>query len=95
VTTGLLLVLNYTSNEESFDSVQYLILERTYGYFVRILHFNGAAFIFIILYLHLFKALFYGSYRLSKVWRVGIILLVLMIATAFSGYVLLYSQMSY
>jgi len=95
VVTGLLLVLNYTSNEGAFDSVQYLIIERTYGYLVRILHFNGAAFIFIILYLHLFKALFYGSYRLSKVWRVGIMLLVLIMAAAFSGYVLLYSQMSY
>jgi len=95
VVTGLLLVLSYTDREEAFDSVQYLMLERTYGYFIRILHFNGAAFIFIILYLHLFKALFYGSYRLSKVWGVGILLFVLIIATAFTGYVLLYSQMSY
>jgi ubiquinol-cytochrome c reductase cytochrome b subunit len=95
VVTGLLLVLRYTDREEAFDSVQYLILETTYGYFIRILHFNGAAFIFIVLYLHLFKGLFYGSYRLSKVWGVGILLLVLIIATAFTGYVLLYSQISY
>jgi len=95
VATGLLLVLGYTSNEEAFDSVQYIMMERSYGYLIRILHFNGAAFIFIILYLHLFKALFYGSYRLNKVWGVGVILFVLMMATAFSGYVLLYSQMSY
>jgi ubiquinol-cytochrome c reductase cytochrome b subunit len=67
VVTGLLLVLNYTSNEGAFDSVQYLMIERNYGYFVRILHFNGAASIFIVLYLHLFKGLYHGSYRLSKV----------------------------
>ncbi len=95
VVTGLLLVLNYTSNEGAFDSVQYLMIERNYGYFVRILHFNGAASIFIVLYLHLFKGLYHGSYRLSKVWRTGVLLLVLIIATAFSGYVLLYSQMRY
>jgi ubiquinol-cytochrome c reductase cytochrome b subunit len=94
--TGLLLVFFYSNDVGiSFNSVQYIMYEVNGGWFLRILHFNGANLIFIFLYLHLLKAIFLASYRLKRVWLVGILILLLIIAEAFTGYVLVWAQISF
>lgn len=85
----------YYRVEGAFGRVQYLMYEVGWGWFLRCLHFNGARILFIFLYLHLFKGLFIGSYRLSKVWSVGVVILFLFIGVSFIGYVLVYSQMRF
>lgn len=96
VLTGLLLRIYYTNTiEGAFDSVQYIMFNVNHGWFVRLLHFNGASLLFLFLYIHFFKGLFFFSYRLTLVWVVGMVLLILCIVESFSGYVLVWSQMSF
>lgn len=96
VFSGVFLAFNY-SNEVfySFSRVQFIIYERFLGWIFRLFHFNGARFFFFILFLHFFKGLFFFSYRLFKVWNLGLLIFVILIATAFIGYVLVWSQISF
>jgi len=79
----------------AFFSVQEIIIEVSGGWLFRLLHANGASFFFVLVYLHFFKGLFYSSFNLVKVWRIGSIILLFLIAEAFLGYTLVWSQISF
>ena len=86
---GVFLVLYYSPDSSlAFFRVQYLMVERNFGWIFRLLHFNGARLFFFFLYLHFFKGLFFRRFRLSFVWLRGISLFLLLMAEAFMGYVL-------
>ena len=94
--SGLFLVFYYSNDSLlSFDSIQYIIYEVFGGWFLRILHFNGASLFFLFLYIHFFKGLFFFSYRLKKVWLVGILIFLLFMIVAFIGYVLVWAQIRF
>nr|BCD52138.1 cytochrome b [Strongyloides sp. EN-2020c]BCD52150.1 cytochrome b [Strongyloides sp. EN-2020c] len=96
IMTGLFLSFYYVaSGFDSFLSVQYIMLDVNYGWFFRLLHFNGASFFFFFLYLHFFKGLYMCSYRLKGVWLVGLVLFFFFMMEAFMGYVLVWAQMSF
>lgn len=97
IVTGVTLAMHYTPNVDlAFISVEHIIRDVNYGWFIRYLHANTASFFFIFLYAHVGRGLYYGSYRWprSLPWIIGVIILVLTMATAFLGYVLPYGQMS-
>lgn len=79
----------------AFSSVQYIMFETNFGWAFRLMHANGASLFFFFLFLHFFKALFFQRYRLSLVWASGLTLLVLLMAEAFIGYVLVWAQMRF
>jgi len=94
--TGVFLTFFFTNHFTfAFDSIQYIINEVSLGWFFRLCHFNGARFLFLLIYLHFFKALFIGGYRLFWVWLVGLFLFLLFMAESLLGYVLVWSQMSF
>jgi len=94
--TGFFLVFYYSNDSSlSFDTVQYIIYEVNNGWLIRIFHSNGASLFFIFLYLHFFKGLIFFSYRLKKVWLVGILIFLLFMIIAFMGYVLVWAQISF
>ena len=96
ILTGTFLAFYYSNDGTlAFLSVQYIIYEVNFGWIFRVLHFNGASLFFIFLYLHLFKGMFFMSYRLKKVWVSGIVILLLVIMEAFMGYVLVWAQMRF
>jgi quinol-cytochrome oxidoreductase complex cytochrome b subunit len=98
IITGIFLAMHYVSHEDyAFSSVEYLMREVDYGWALRYFHANGASAFFAIVYLHLFRSLYYGSFYYPRraLWAVGVIILLLMIVTAFVGYVLPWGQMSY
>ena len=98
IITGLILAMFYlNSGDHAFDSLEFIMRNVNYGWLIRYLHSNGASFFFIILYLHISKALYYKSfmYPRQKVWYSGLILYFLVMATAFLGYVLPWGQMSF
>jgi len=98
IVTGIFLVMFYSTNASlAFLSVEHLMRDVPYGWFLRYLHANGASFFFIVVYAHLFRGLYYGSYFYPRrlLWCSGVIILLLMIVTAFLGYVLPWGQMSY
>jgi ubiquinol-cytochrome c reductase cytochrome b/c1 subunit len=98
IITGIFLVMFYCSNASlAFLSVEHLMRDVPYGWFIRYLHANGASFFFIVVYAHLLRGLFYGSYFYPRrlLWCSGVIILLLMILTSFLGYVLPWGQMSY
>jgi len=96
ILTGTVLVFYYTPERSmSFDSVQYIMLESNLGWILRIFHFNGARMFFIFIFLHLFKGLFFFSYRLKFVWSTGLLIFLLLIIEAFMGYVLVWAQISF
>ena len=98
IATGLILSTYYVSSVElAFDSVEYIMREVEYGWLIRYMHSNGASIFFILMYLHIGKAIFYGSYSRPRqvVWYVGVIIFVLSILTAFTGYILPWGQMSF
>nr|UZC53687.1 cytochrome b [Ultragryllacris sp. 1 JL-2022a] len=96
IATGLFLAMHYTANIESaFNSVVHICRDVNYGWFLRTLHANGASFFFICLYLHVGRGMYYGSYNYLHTWMVGVILLFLVMGTAFMGYVLPWGQMSF
>lgn len=92
--TGVLLVFYY-GTEVNFDSVQYIMYDVNWGWLIRVVHFNGARFFFIFMYLHVFKGLFYGGYRLAWVWLVGVVMMLMFMGVGFMGYVLVNAQMRY
>ena len=98
IVTGVMLAMQYTANVDmAFNSVERIMRDVNYGWLLRYLHMNGATFFFIAIYIHLFRGLYYGSYKPPReiLWWLGIIILILMMMTAFMGYVLPWGQMSY
>nr|YP_007890349.1 cytochrome b [Bursaphelenchus mucronatus]AGC41354.1 cytochrome b [Bursaphelenchus mucronatus] len=94
--SGTFLVFYYSADSMiAFSSVQYIMTEVNFGWLFRIFHFNGASLFFIFLYLHFFKALFFNSYRLFKVWSSGLVIFLCIMMEAFMGYVLVWAQMSF
>nr|AEK01208.1 cytochrome b [Lampris megalopsis] len=96
ILTGLFLAMHYTSDiSTAFSSVVHTCRDVNYGWFIRSLHANGASFFFICIYLHIARGLYYGSYLYKETWTIGVVLLGLVMATAFVGYVLPWGQMSF
>nr|BAE72448.1 cytochrome b [Synagrops philippinensis] len=94
--TGLFLAMHYTSDiATAFSSVAHISRDVNYGWLVRNLHANGASFFFVCIYLHIGRGLYYGSYLYKETWNVGVVLLLLVMMTAFVGYVLPWGQMSF
>nr|YP_009408796.1 cytochrome b [Eurycea cirrigera]ASK85753.1 cytochrome b [Eurycea cirrigera]ASS30856.1 cytochrome b [Eurycea cirrigera] len=96
ILTGLFLAMHYTADTTSaFSSVAHICRDVNYGWLVRNIHTNGASIFFICIYLHIGRGLYYGSYMFKETWNIGVILLFLVMATAFVGYVLPWGQMSF
>jgi quinol-cytochrome oxidoreductase complex cytochrome b subunit len=98
IVTGIVLAMHYVpSASMAFDSVENIMRDVNYGWLLRYMHSNGASLFFLAVYLHVFRGLYYGSYKAPReiLWILGVIILVLMIATAFLGYVLPWGQMSF
>nr|YP_010892956.1 cytochrome b [Lampris incognitus]AEK01215.1 cytochrome b [Lampris incognitus]AEK01216.1 cytochrome b [Lampris incognitus]AEK01217.1 cytochrome b [Lampris incognitus]AEK01218.1 cytochrome b [Lampris incognitus]AEK01219.1 cytochrome b [Lampris incognitus] len=96
ILTGLFLAMHYTSDiSTAFSSVVHTCRDVNYGWLIRSLHANGASFFFICIYLHIARGLYYGSYLYKETWTIGVVLLGLVMATAFVGYVLPWGQMSF
>nr|YP_010155430.1 cytochrome b [Dicraeus orientalis]QQX44923.1 cytochrome b [Dicraeus orientalis] len=96
ILTGLFLAMHYTANIElAFNSVNHICRDVNNGWFLRTLHANGASFFFICIYLHVGRGMYYGSYLYKETWLVGVIILFLVMGTAFMGYVLPWGQMSF
>nr|YP_009685555.1 cytochrome b [Raddaella batesii]QDT76456.1 cytochrome b [Raddaella batesii] len=94
--TGLFLAMHYTSDiSTAFSSVVHICRDVNYGWLIRNTHANGASFFFICIYLHIGRGLYYGSYLYKETWYVGVLLLLLVMMTAFVGYVLPWGQMSF
>jgi len=98
ILTGLFLAMHYVPDVDlAFSSIEHLVRDVNNGWFIRISHANGASMFFIVVYIHMFRGLYYGSYLDPRrlLWSTGVIILLLMIATAFLGYVLPWGQMSF
>nr|WCI19177.1 cytochrome b [Fejervarya limnocharis]WCI19190.1 cytochrome b [Fejervarya limnocharis] len=96
IVTGLFLAMHYTADTSlAFSSVAHICRDVNNGWLLRNLHANGASFFFICIYLHIGRGLYYGSFLYKETWNTGIILLFLVMATAFMGYVLPWGQMSF
>nr|ABB54786.1 cytochrome b [Brama brama] len=96
ILTGLFLAMHYTPDVESaFASVAHICRDVNFGWLIRNLHANGASFFFVCLYLHIGRGLYYGSYLYKETWNIGVILFLLVMMTAFVGYVLPWGQMSF
>nr|YP_008593690.1 cytochrome b [Peprilus triacanthus]WNH18811.1 cytochrome b [Peprilus burti]WNH37191.1 cytochrome b [Peprilus triacanthus]BAN83684.1 cytochrome b [Peprilus triacanthus]BAW88976.1 cytochrome b [Peprilus burti] len=96
ILTGLFLAMHYTPDIESaFNSVAHICRDVNFGWLIRNLHANGASFFFICIYLHIGRGLYYGSYLYKETWNTGVVLLLLVMMTAFVGYVLPWGQMSF
>lgn len=97
ILTGILLAMHYTPHVDlAFASLEHIMRDVNYGWLLRYVHANGASMFFIIVYIHMFRGLYFGSYTKPRhlVWIIGVIILLLMILTAFIGYVLPWGQMS-
>nr|YP_010852858.1 cytochrome b [Symbrenthia lilaea]WGL40277.1 cytochrome b [Symbrenthia lilaea]WGN99227.1 cytochrome b [Symbrenthia lilaea]WKR35345.1 cytochrome b [Symbrenthia lilaea] len=96
IITGLFLTMYYTANIElAFYSVNYICRNVNYGWMIRTFHANGASFFFICIYIHIGRGIYYESFNLKPTWMMGVIILFLLMATAFMGYVLPWGQMSF
>nr|AER36101.1 cytochrome b [Thunnus orientalis] len=96
ILTGLFLAMHYTPDVESaFASVAHICRDVNFGWLIRNLHANGASFYFICIYFHIGRGLYYGSYLYKETWNIGVVLLLLVMMTAFVGYVLPWGQMSF
>ncbi|MFC3229608.1 cytochrome b N-terminal domain-containing protein [Marinibaculum pumilum] len=98
IVTGLVLAMHYTPHTDlAFASVEHIMRDVNYGWLLRYIHANGASFFFIVVYIHIFRGLYYGSYKSPReiLWFLGVIIMLLMMATAFMGYVLPWGQMSF
>jgi quinol-cytochrome oxidoreductase complex cytochrome b subunit len=96
--TGIVLAMHYTPDTAlAFDSVERIMRDVNYGWLIRYLHVNGGSFFFIVVYIHIFRGLYYGSYKSPRelLWMLGVVILLIMMATAFMGYVLPWGQMSF
>ena len=98
IVTGIILSMHYTAHvDHAFQSVERIMRDVNYGWLIRYIHSNGASFFFIVVYIHIFRGLYYGSYKAPRelLWILGVVILLLMMATAFMGYVLPWGQMSF
>jgi ubiquinol-cytochrome c reductase cytochrome b subunit len=98
IATGILLAMHYVPNADmAFGSIQHIMRDVNYGWLLRYIHANGATMFFIVVYVHIFRGLYYGSYKYPRelLWMLGVVILLLMMATAFMGYVLPWGQMSF
>jgi ubiquinol-cytochrome c reductase cytochrome b subunit len=98
IVSGIVLAMHYTPHVAlAFNSVERIMRDVNYGWLIRYVHMNGASFFFIVVYIHIFRGLYYGSYKAPRevLWGLGVIILLLMMATAFMGYVLPWGQMSF
>nr|UPL65803.1 cytochrome b [Megalotomus sp.] len=95
IITGIFLAMHYTANVElAFNSVIHISRDVNYGWLIRNTHANGASLFFMCLYIHIGRGIYYSSFKLIMTWNVGVILLFMIMATAFLGYVLPWGQMS-
>lgn len=97
ILSGVFLAMNYTPHAAmAFDSVERIMRDVNFGWLLRYMHMNGAHFFFAVVYIHIFRGMYYGSYKNPRelLWLLGIVIFVLMMATAFMGYTLPWSQMS-
>ncbi len=91
IVTGIVLAFHYTPHADmAFDSVEHIMCNVNYGWLLRYAHANGASLFFAVVYVHLFRGLYYGSYKAPRelLWWLGILLLLTMMGSAFTGYVL-------
>nr|ALN11553.1 cytochrome b [Hylodes meridionalis] len=96
IVTGLFLAMHYTADTSlAFSSIAHICRDVNNGWLLRNLHANGASFFFICIYLHIGRGMYYGSFLFKETWNIGVILLFLVMATAFVGYVLPWGQMSF
>ena len=98
IVTGLVLAMHYIAHADmAFSSVEHIMRDVNYGWLLRYVHANGASMFFLAVYIHIFRSLFYGSYKSPReiIWILGIIIYLLMMAAAFMGYVLPWGQMSF
>jgi len=98
IVSGIVLAMNYTAHiDYAFDSVERIMRDVNFGWLIRYIHMNGASFFFIVVYIHMFRGLYYGSYKAPReiLWILGVVIMLLMMATAFMGYVLPWGQMSF
>ena len=98
ILTGIFLAMHYTAHIDlAFNSVEHIMRDVNNGWLIRYIHANGASFFFIVVYIHIFRGLYYGSYITPReaLWCSGVTIFILMMATAFMGYVLPWGQMSF
>lgn len=98
IVTGIVLVMHYAADTSiAFDAVERIMRDVNGGWLIRYMHANGASMFFIVVYIHIFRGLYYGSYKAPRevLWMLGLVIMLLMMATAFMGYVLPWGQMSY
>lgn len=98
IATGVFLSMNYTAHTaHAFDSVERIMRDVNYGWLLRYVHMNGASMFFIVVYIHIWRGMYYGSYKAPRelLWMLGVTIFLLMMATAFMGYVLPWGQMSF
>ena len=98
IITGVVLAMHFAANTAiAFDSVEHIMRDVNSGWMFRYLHAVGASFFFIVVYVHIFRGLYYGSYKPPRevLWMLGLVIFLLMMATAFMGYVLVWGQMSF
>ena len=96
--TGIFLTMNYKpAAAEAFASVEYIMRDVEWGWLIRYMHSTGASFFFIVVYLHMFRAMLYGSYKKPRelIWLVGMLIFLVLMAEGFAGYLLPWGQMSY
>ena len=97
IITGIILAMHYTPHVDfAFNSVEHIMRNVNYGWLIRYIHANGASMFFLAVYIHIFRGLYYGSYKAPRevLWILGVIIYLLMMAAAFMGYVLPWGQMS-
>jgi len=98
IVTGVILAMHYGGNTAvAFNSVEHIMRDVNWGWMLRYAHANGASAFFVVIYLHIFRGFYYGSYKAPRemIWLLGVVIFLLMMATAFMGYVLPWGQMSY
>ena len=96
--TGIVLAMHYTAHVDyAFASVEHIMRDVNYGWLLRYMHSNGASMFFVAVYIHIFRGMYYGSYKAPRevLWMIGVIIYLVMMATAFMGYVLPWGQMSF
>ena len=98
IVTGLILAMHYVAHADlAFSSVEHIMRNVNYGWLIRYVHANGASMFFLAVYIHIFRALYYGSYKSPReiIWILGMMIYILMMMAAFMGYVLPWGQMSF
>lgn len=98
ILTGVILAMHYVASTQlAFESVEHIMRDVNYGWLIRRMHSNGASMFFIAVYIHMFRGMYYGSYKAPRevLWILGVIIFLIMMATGFMGYVLPWGQMSF